>query len=247
MFAWVKANGGPLALVAFGLGLGGFTSRTAGLVLIGLGLAWFLFQGAFEMAKKKRQHVPPTKDAIRQGPPPGDIPGIPPGATVSVLIGGSGRVGRARIDGVRSNADVAAAITGSEVEDASIQNVEHRPEESLDDPQAKWEKDALALFQAKHDQAVVSAYRDIFNRGGILRDQLSRTLQGSRESDPTLHDRAGAWCNRCVLWASDAGLTGEERARFRGKPLEELSTADYFTRMEDNLDELGKTGKRLGL
>lgn len=41
MRTWLKANGGPLALVVLGLGIGGFTNHTAGVVLIGLGLIAF--------------------------------------------------------------------------------------------------------------------------------------------------------------------------------------------------------------
>jgi hypothetical protein len=70
MFAWVKANGGPLALVAFGLGLGGFTSRTGGLILIGIGLMWFLIQGVLNMAKKRRRRPSVLGTPSREQPPP---------------------------------------------------------------------------------------------------------------------------------------------------------------------------------
>lgn len=37
---WVKANGGPLAVVFLGVGIGGFTYPPAGIALIVLGLVW---------------------------------------------------------------------------------------------------------------------------------------------------------------------------------------------------------------
>lgn len=39
---WFAANGGPLALVALGLTIGGFTHRPVGIGLIALGAAWWI-------------------------------------------------------------------------------------------------------------------------------------------------------------------------------------------------------------
>lgn len=47
MRAWLRANGGPLALVVIGLGVGGITNRWIGLALIGAGLLWFLSEIPF--------------------------------------------------------------------------------------------------------------------------------------------------------------------------------------------------------
>ncbi len=115
-------------------------------------------------------------------------------------------------------------------------------------PQAEWEANALALFQVKHDQAVLSSYRDILNKGSVLRDDLSAKLQGTRNDDASeLYDRAGLWCDRCVLWTSDVQLVGDERGRIAGRPLGALSDAEWFTRVEDNLATLRAVGARLGL
>lgn len=42
MQTWLKANGGPLAIVVVGLGVGGFTSRIVGGLLIIVGLVYFV-------------------------------------------------------------------------------------------------------------------------------------------------------------------------------------------------------------
>lgn len=39
---WLKANGGPLALVAFGIGITGRTSLLVGLLLVAVGATWFI-------------------------------------------------------------------------------------------------------------------------------------------------------------------------------------------------------------
>jgi hypothetical protein len=42
MAQWLKANGGPLAIVVVGLGIIGWTSHIVGGALIGIGLIWFV-------------------------------------------------------------------------------------------------------------------------------------------------------------------------------------------------------------
>ena len=39
---WVKANGGPLAVVFLGVGIGGFTYPPVGIGLVILGLVWLV-------------------------------------------------------------------------------------------------------------------------------------------------------------------------------------------------------------
>ena len=41
MLDWVKANGGPLAIVVVGVSIIGFTNYALGMALVGVGLVWF--------------------------------------------------------------------------------------------------------------------------------------------------------------------------------------------------------------
>jgi hypothetical protein len=65
MLAWTKANGGPLALAVLGLGVGGFTNRYVGIVLIVVGCVWFV---ASHIVSRRRgpqeQHVEKSPEVL---------------------------------------------------------------------------------------------------------------------------------------------------------------------------------------
>jgi hypothetical protein len=64
---WIKASGGPLALVVLGLGLAGITTIAGGLAIVGVGLIWWLATKPWKRLpwEIRRKHQPLSREIPR--------------------------------------------------------------------------------------------------------------------------------------------------------------------------------------
>lgn len=118
----------------------------------------------------------------------------------------------------------------------------------LTPPLTPVEARAATALTAQHDQAVLSAYRDILQAGRELLGEFGKTQKARQEASEDMRGRAEAWFKRCGEWASGSLTTGQiARLGFEGAPRDSTSTASYFGLILRYLNALEAAGQELGL
>jgi hypothetical protein len=120
--------------------------------------------------------------------------------------------------------------------------------ESLPREPTPEELQAAVILTAKHDQAVLSAYRDILRSGRALLEAFRATQESGLRATPEMRSRAEDWFKRCGDWAS-GNLSPEQRVRtgFDGAPRDSTTDAAYFGLILRYVNALEAAGQELGL